>query len=338
MKARRYSRQMLFNQIGESGQKQIQDSSVLIVGCGALGTVSANHLVRAGVGRVKIVDRDYVELENLQRQILFDEEDARSGLPKAVAAVDKLEKVNSDIQIEPFVLDVNPKNVESLVNAVDLVLDGTDNMETRFLINDACIKNGVPWIYAGVVGSEGMTMDIIPGKTACFRCLIQSPPPPGSLPTCDMVGVLNGVPGVIASIQATEALKILLGHEETGNVVHTIDLWDGEFSQFRIERYPECRTCAKKKFDFLEGNTMSEAFSLCGRNAVQISPVKESRIDLESLKGHLMPLGKVSDNGFFLCFAVDGYEFVIFPEGRTMIKGTTDESLARSLYAKYVGT
>ncbi len=178
MKALRYSRQMLFSQIGESGQKQIQDSSVLIVGCGALGTVSANHLVRAGVGRVKIVDRDYVELENLQRQILFDEEDARSSLPKAVAAVDKLKKVNSDILIEPFVLDVNPKNVESLVNAVDLVLDGTDNMETRFLINDACIKNGVPWIYAGVVGSEGMTMDIIPGKTACFRCLIQSPPLP----------------------------------------------------------------------------------------------------------------------------------------------------------------
>lgn len=338
MKDDRYSRQILFTEIGEHGQKLIRQASVLIIGCGALGTVSANNLARAGVGTIKIADRDYVELDNLQRQVLFDEDDARQRLPKAVAAVEKLRKINSDIQIEPIILDINHKNIETMINSVDLVLDGTDNMETRYLINDACIKGGIPWIYAGVVSSRGMTMAIIPGKSACFRCIMEQPPLPGSMPTCDMVGVLNGVPGVIASIQATEALKILTGHEEVGHTLIHVDLWRGRFGRVHIERNPACPTCARNKFDFLHGHSLSEAFSLCGRNAVQISPVKDSGIDMKTLKARLMPLGKVYDNGFFLSFKVGQFELIIFPEGRTMIKGTTDESIARSLYAKYIGT
>lgn len=338
MKDGRYSRQVLFSGIGEHGQNLIQASSVLIVGCGALGTVSADHLARAGVGTIKIVDRDFVELNNLQRQVLFDEEDARKRLPKAVAASDKLQKVNSEIRVEPVVLDVNSKNIESLIGSANLVLDGTDNTETRYLINDACIKQGVPWIYAGVVSSRGMTMNIIPGKSACFRCLSPEPPQPGSMPTCDTVGVLNGVPGVIASIQATEALKILVGHSETGSSLIHVDLWRGKFGKASIRRQPECPACVQGKFDFLEGEILSEAFSLCGRNAVQISPGKEGRIDMGTLKERLAPLGEVYDNGFFLSFKVSPYELIVFPEGRAMIKGTTDESVARGLFAKYIGT
>ena len=333
----RYSRQVLFSEIGEKGQKLIQKASVLIIGCGALGTVSANHLTRSGVGTIRIADRDYVELDNLQRQILFDEDDAKRRLPKAAAAAEKLKKVNSDVQIEPIILDVNPKNIESMVKSVNLVLDATDNVETRYLINDACIKNGVPWIYAGVIGSLGMTMDIIPGKSACLRCLMDQPPPPGSMPTCDMRGVLSGVPGVIASIQATEALKIIMGHHNTGNTLIHVDLWEGNFKQLHIERNPDCPACGRGKFDFLSGDTHSEAFSLCGRNAVQISILKDAKINLESLKERLRPLGEVYDNGFFLSFEVGEFELIIFPEGRAMIKGTTDESVARSLFAKYIG-
>jgi len=337
VKDSRYSRQVLFSEIGEHGQEMIQKASVLIIGCGALGSMSANHLARAGVGRIKIVDRDYVELDNLQRQIMFDEDDARDRLPKAIAAEKKLKMINSEIQVEPIFQDLNPANIESLVNTVDLVLDATDNIETRFLINDACIKNSVPWIYAGVIGSSGMTMNIIPGRSACFRCFNENPPPPGIMPTCDTVGVLNGAPGVIASIQATESLKFLTGQQKADSVLIYIDLWEGMFRQLNIPQKPNCPTCGQERFDFLNCDTYSETFSLCGRNAVQISPAGDSIIDLKTLKERLMPLGDVHDNGFFLSFKVSGYELNVFPEGRTMIKGTTDESIARSLFAKYIG-
>jgi len=337
LKDSRYSRQILFSEIGEDGQEMIQKASVLIIGCGALGTMSANHMARAGIGRIKIADRDYVELDNLQRQIMFDEDDARDRLPKVFAAEKKLKKINSEIRIEPLFQDVNPSNIEPLVCTVDLVLDATDNIETRFLINDACIKNGVPWIYGGVIGSSGMTMNIIPGKSACFRCFNENPPPPGIMPTCDTVGVLNGVPGIIASIQVTEALKILTGRQKASNVLLHIDLWESMFSQLKITQNPDCPTCGLGRFDFLSGDTYSETFSLCGRNAVQITPAGDNIIDLKTMKERLMPLGDVHDNGFFLSFKIDRYELNIFPEGRTMIKRTTDESIARSLFAKYIG-
>lgn len=333
----RYSKQILFSEIGEHGQKLIQNAEVLILGCGALGTVSANCLARAGVGSIKIVDRDYVELSNLQRQVLFDEEDALRRMPKAAAAVEKLKTINSEISLEPIILDVNYQNVESLIEPVDLVLDATDNMEIRYLLNDACIKHGVPWIYAGVLGSYGMSMNIIPGKSACFRCLIKEPPAPGSMPTCDVAGVLNGITGVIASIQATEALKIITGHKDVGNSVIFVDLWDRSFDRMKIERHDDCPTCVQHDFEFLNEKSFTEIFSLCGRNAVQIKSIKTNGYDLQSIKDRLMNLGKVLDNGFFLTFFIDDYELIIFPEGRTIIKGTTDESIARTILARYIG-
>jgi adenylyltransferase/sulfurtransferase len=220
---------------------------------------------------------------------------------------------------------------------VDLVLDATDNMETRYLINDACIKHDIPWIYGGVIGATGMTMDVIPGKSACFQCLSETPPAPGSMPTCETEGVLSSAPAVIASIQATEALKIMVGHHPAGgNLIH-FDLWENEFNRFQVNRRPDCPACVNKQFDFLGGEATSEAFSLCGRNAVQISCRDENQLDLQGLKNRLSSLGAVSDNGFFLTFQADSYELIIFPDARTIIKGTTDEAVARSLYAKYVG-
>ncbi len=338
MSYERYSRQMVLSEIGESGQRLLSKASVLILGCGALGTVSANHLVRAGVGRIRIVDRDFVELNNLQRQVLFDEEDASLRLPKTVAAVRKLEKINTEVKIEPLIVDVNSRNIESVISTFDLVLDATDNMETRYLLNDACIKSNIPWIYAGVIGSFGMTMDIIPGRSACLRCLMDTPPVAGSMATCETVGVLNSVPGVIASIQATEALKILTGKTNTGNSMIHVDLWEREFNQFQVKQHPDCPACVRKEFDFLRAEVLSETFSLCGRNAVQITPYRKGEFNLENLKVNLSSLGEVNDNGYFLSFEADGFEFVVFSEGRTMIKGTTDESVARTLFAKYIGT
>jgi molybdopterin/thiamine biosynthesis adenylyltransferase len=334
----RYARQILFHEIGENGQQRLAAATVLIVGCGALGTVSANHLARAGVGNIRIIDRDYVELNNLQRQILFDETDALNRLPKAIAASQKLKKINSEIRIEALIADVNPGNIEDLIAGMDLVLDATDNMEIRYLINDACVKHQVPWIYAGVIGAFGMTMNIIPGKTACFRCLMQTPPDPGTMPTCETVGVLNGAPGVIASIQAVEAMKILTGHLPSGAALIYVDLWTQEFNRFSIERHPECPVCAGKHFDFLSGDRYSETLALCGRNAVQITLAPGGKFSIERLKNRLADLGELTDNGFFLSFKVDTYELIIFPEGRTMIKGTTDESVARNLFAKYIGS
>lgn len=310
---------------------------MLIIGCGALGTVSANHLARAGVGYIRIVDRDYVELNNLHRQILFDETDALNRLPKAVAAAHKLEKINSEIRIEPIMADVNPGNIEEMIDNANLVLDATDNMEIRYLINDACVKHQVPWIYAGVIGAVGMTMNIIPGKTACFRCLMQTPPEPGTMPSCETVGVLNGAPGVIASIQAVETMRILTGHLPSVAVLIYVDLWAQEFRRLSIERHRGCPVCHGKGFDFLSGDRYSETFALCGRNAVQISLPQGLEFSLENLKNRLMAMGEVTDNGYFLSFKVEAYELIIFPEGRTMIKGTTDESAARTLFAKYVG-
>ncbi len=333
----RYSRQSIFHKIGDDGQRRLAESTVLIVGCGALGTVSANHLARAGVGLIRIADRDYVELNNLQRQILFDENDARSRLPKAVAAAQKLEKINSDIRIEAIVADVHPGNIEQMIDSVDLVLDATDNMEIRYLINDACVKHQVPWIYAGVIGAVGMTMNIIPGKTACFHCLMRTPPEPGTTPTCETVGVLNGAPGVVASIQAVEVMRLLTGHMPSDAALIYVDLWSQEFKRFPIERRQGCPVCTDKHFEFLEGDRYSETYALCGRNAVQISLARGQGFSFENLKYRLAALGEVTDNGYFLCFKVDMYELIIFPEGRTMIKGTTDESVARSLFAKYIG-
>jgi len=334
---RRYSRQILFPQIGAEGQKRLSSSAVIIIGAGALGTVTANNLARAGIGRIKIIDRDLVELDNLQRQILYDESDVKQRLPKAIAAVERLKKINSSIRLESEVCDVTARNIERLIDGFNLVLDALDNLETRFLVNDACIKKGIPWIYAAVLGSFGMTMNIIPGKTACLRCLIEETPLPGTMPTCDTVGVVNTVPNIIASLQSTEAIKILIGSPEVSQAFTYVDAWNQSFKQIDLKHRTDCITCAGKDFRYLKGEKSSISMTLCGRNAVQISPPTEGEISLTQLKQTLEPLGQVFYNGYLLSFKVDNYELVVFPTGRVIVKGTIDESTARSLYAKYIG-
>jgi len=335
----RYSRQALLSQIGTTGQEKIQEGSAVIIGCGALGTVIANNLARSGVNRIRIVDRDFVEIDNLQRQILFDEDDAKGRVPKAVAAVEKLKKINSSIELEPVISDVNLKNVEILINGFQVVLDATDNIETRFLLNDACIKLGIPWIYGAAVGACGMTMPIIPNRSPCFRCFIKDMPPPGSLETCDRTGVLNSVTSIVASLQTTFALKLLIEANDlvTGQLIF-IDVWENTFHNLGVNKNDDCITCVKRNFEFLEGKATSWTTALCGRNMVQIVPAEESELSLESLEKALAIAGEVSNNGFMITLKVQNYELIIFPTGRALVKGTTDEGIARTLYAKYVGT
>ena len=333
----RYLSQIVFPEIGEEGQEKIKNAKVIVIGCGALGCAITNNLVRAGIGKIKIVDRDLVEIGNLQRQILYDEEDVRERIPKSIAAKRKLEKINSEVKIEAIVSDVNYKNIEDLIKDCDIVLDGTDNFETRFLINEACVKHEIPWIYGAVIGGAGSTTTIIPEKTPCLRCIIEEIPSPGNLPTCDTLGVLNTIPAAIASIQTTEALKIILENKNLNNDLILIDLWSSSWEKIKIERKKNCPVCVKKKYIFLEGEETSHATSLCGRNAVQIVPQKRSQISFKKLEEKLKHLGKVKYNEFVLSFKTGDYELIVFPDARVIVKGTTDISIAKTLYAKYLG-
>ncbi|MBA7685430.1 MAG: hypothetical protein GH143_01440 [Calditrichaeota bacterium] len=333
----RYARQRVLPEIGSEGQKRLLSASVAIIGCGALGSVQAQLLARAGVGRIRIVDRDVLEENNLQRQVIFDEEDVAAGLPKAEAAARKLKKINSSIEIEGLVEDVTPRNIEGLIADADLVLDGTDNIETRYLINDACIKHRKPWIYGGVIGTTGMTMPVLPNEGPCIRCLFPDPPPPGSLPTCDTVEVLNTAPATVASIQVTEALKLIVGSGASEHRLLNIDLWTGSYRYVAVQSDENCPCCRQSQYDFLEAKEVSWTTTLCGRNAVQISPARAVTLSLDDLSKRLAQAGKVSHNGLLLQFQVSDHELVIFPNGRTIVKGTTDEAVAKSLYAKYLG-
>jgi len=333
----RYARQIIFPGIGEVGQHKLLSSTVVIVGCGATGSVLANSLVRAGVGHVRIIDRDFIELNNLQRQMLFDEEDITRGLPKAVAAAEKLRRINSQVTIEPVVTDLNSDNVIELIQAADLVFDGTDNFETRYVLNDTCLKLGKPWVYTGVIATYGMSMTIIPQQTACLRCLYPHPPPPGRVATCDTAGVLNTIVNVVASISANEGLKLLLGQGNLNRGVVHIDLWTNSFDVFTITRREDCPACSLGKFEYLEAASGPQTVSLCGRNAVQVRVRQAGLIDFSELAARLAPLGQVSFNNFILRFNVNGYELTLFPDARAIIKGTDDEAVARSLYAKYIG-
>ena len=336
----KYSRQVLFDGIGSAGQERLLGAFAVIVGCGALGSTAANLLARAGVGRLLIVDRDYVEASNLQRQMLFDEADAAGSLPKAVAAERHLRRINSDVRVEGRVDDVSPDNVETLVSGAGVVLDGTDNFETRYLLNDACVKLGVPWIYAAAVGSYGVTMPVLPGRTACLACIFPQPPEaPGE--TCDTAGILASAATVAAAVQVADALKILSG--AAGRVearLLALDVW-----QNRVQRLdagapdPECEVCGARRFRHLAGERRAPV-TLCGRNSVQIHE-HHRRLDFAALRARLELLGEVRANDFLLRFMVHGtdrpYELTLFPDGRALIKGTTDPGLARSLYARYVG-
>ncbi len=334
----RYGRQILFPALGEAGQRRLLDARVAIVGCGAIGSVIANHLARAGIGRLRLVDRDFVELNNLHRQALFDEDDVAQALPKAVAAARKLRQINSQIAIEEVVADVSPGNVLGLIQDADLVMDGTDNMETRYLLNDACVRLGKPWVYAGVVASYGMTMTIVPHRTACLRCVMPEPPAPGTLATCDTAGVLGPAVAVIASIAAGEALKWLAGMGEVNRGMLHFDLMDNRLEQFASGGpHPDCPTCGQGEYTFLSAEVGTHSVALCGRNAVQVSVAGAPPLDLARLACTLQSIGRARVTPYLLRAEVDGYEFTIFPDGRAIIKGIDDPAVARALYARYIG-
>jgi molybdopterin-synthase adenylyltransferase len=332
----RYSRQILFAGVGEAGQEALLHSHAVIAGCGALGSFHAAALARAGVGRLTIIDRDYVEASNLHRQWLFEEADAAEGLPKAVAAERRISLVNSLIGARGVVADLTASNVQELLGDADVILDGTDNFETRYLINDFAVSHGIPWIYGAAVGSYGLTMPIIPERTACLRCVYPNPPA-GAQPTCETAGVLNSVVSAVASLQVAEALKMLSGHADLVRArITTIDVWSGDIRQAAApERDGDCPTCGLRRFPFLDEMEYPPV-ALCGRNAVQIRGVSR-RVDLLELQRRLTPLGDVRANEYALRFVVAPYELTVFVDGRAIVKGTSDLSLARSLYARYVG-
>ncbi|HXM40055.1 MAG TPA: ThiF family adenylyltransferase [Bryobacteraceae bacterium] len=332
----RYSRQILFAGLGEDGQERLMRSHAAMVGCGALGSFQAAALARAGVGRLTIVDRDYVEPSNLQRQWLFEESDAVEALPKAVAAVRRLARINSAVQARGMVADLTPANIDELLGEAQVILDGTDNFETRYLVNDYALSRGIPWIYGAAVGSYGLAMPVIPGRTACLRCVYPDPPS-GAQPTCETAGVLNSITAVIGALQTADALKILAGRTESVHAcLTTVDVWEGGVRQIeQPARDPDCPACGARDFVYLEGLRRAPV-SLCGRNAVQIHE-RARPLDLARLMAALAPLGEVRANEFALRFLTGPYEMTIFPDGRAIIKGTTDIGLARSLYARYVG-
>jgi adenylyltransferase/sulfurtransferase len=335
----RYARQTLFHGVGRAGQERIGRARILIVGCGATGSVLANNLARAGVGYLRIVDRDYVEGNNLQRQVLYEEEDVLAGMPKAEAAAQRLRKINSLIEVDPRVTDVTADNIEELLDGMDLALDGTDNFETRYLLNDASLKTGVPWIYSGVIASYGVTMTVLPHDTACLRCVFPERPLPGTTPTCDTAGVLNGIVGVIAGMAATEALKFVIGSDRLVRGMTWVDLWENTFERIELPRQKGCPACDAETYDYLDAPVDQSGTTLCGRNAVQVRPPSGARttLDLDDLSERLRPVGEVASNGFLLRLRVDGYEITVFPDARAIIKGTDDTAVARSLYSRYVG-
>jgi adenylyltransferase/sulfurtransferase len=337
----RYQKQVLFSGIGEAGQLKLLESHALVVGCGALGSVIADQLARAGVGRLRIVDRDFVETSNLQRQVLYDEQDVADQLPKAVAAARKLARINSSIRIEPVVADINRHNILELMPDVQVVVDGTDNFETRFLINDASLETGIPWINGGCVGSHGQVMTIIPGRTACFRCLIPTSPQAGATETCDTAGVLAPAVNVVASLEVIETLKLLTGQsEQIDSVLTVIDVWDGTYRRLKLgdlSRQSDCPACQHGERAWLRGEQGSQTTVLCGRNAVQVSPADRGALSLDELADRLRPHGDVRANPYLIKFTPPPHELTVFKDGRAIIKGTEDAAVARSLYARYIG-
>lgn len=338
----RYSRQTLFAPIGKEGQQRIRQARIAIVGMGALGTVLANHMARAGVGFMRIMDRDFVEMSNLQRQMLFEEQDAENSAPKAVAAAERLRRINSDVGIEEHIIDLNPTNAESLLTDVDLILDGSDNFAVRFLVNDVSIKHRIPWIYGGAVSSRGVSMSIRPQVTPCLRCVFDQPPARGTAETCDTAGVISPIIHVVTSYQATEALKLIVGdHERLHNQMMHFDLWSNQFSAVDISKAqkPDCPACGLGRYEFLDMELEEDTIqSLCGRNSVQIHPIIPSQLSLPEWAERLKPLGKVELNAFLMKFHVDdSLCIVLFPDGRAIIQGTDDIVIAKNIYSKYVG-
>lgn len=358
----RYHRQILLGDIGEAGQRRLLDSTVMLLGCGALGSVAADLLARAGVGHLIIVDRDIVESTNLQRQLLFDERDVAAGLPKAEAARRRIGETNSEVRVTPIVDDINHTNIARYAEGADLLLDGLDNLETRYLANDLAVRRGLPYVYGAAVGTTGMAFTVLPHSvvetpwrgpdgddfsTPCFRCVFEEAPPPGTVQTCDTVGVLGSLIATIASFQVTETIKVLTGNfDKVCRTMLHVDVWANELYQLDIagaRDSGDCPCCKGGRFDYLDGMAGSNAAALCGRDAVQLRPRQESgTVDFNRLAARLADHGAVHANDFLLQARVDDggkrYEITLFPNGRAIIKGTPEPEIARGIYAKYVGT
>jgi molybdopterin-synthase adenylyltransferase len=340
----RYARQTILPEIGKDGQRRLLSSSVVLIGCGALGTVLANTLVRAGVGHLRLCDRDFIEPNNLQRQILFDEDDITQHLPKVEAAARKLRRINSQVSVECEVVDVNHTNIERLCDGADLLLDGTDNFETRYLINDLAVQSARPWVYGAVIGVTGLCMPVIPNETACLRCVFEDPPPAGTSPTCDTAGVLAPAVNIVASFQATEAMKILMGKsDEITKRLISIDAWSGRVTQLDVSSTAtngSCPCCHQRRFDYLWGKIGSNAESLCGRDAVQILRTGSDAFDLNTVESTLRTVatGDVKRNDYLVRATVGQHDITVFADGRAIIKGTSDPDVAKSVYAKYIGS
>lgn len=357
----RYHRQVLLPGFGEEGQRKLRSSTALMLGCGALGSVAADLLARAGVGRLIIVDRDFVELTNLQRQVLFDEQDVADALPKAEAARRKLARINSQVEVTAIVDDIDHRNIERFAAEADVLVDGLDNFETRYLANDCAVKHGIPYVYGGAVGTTGAAFAILPHTpggdatwetatgvaTPCLRCLFAEAPPPGTMPTCDTVGVLGSVVGMVANYEVTEALKILTGNfDRVARTLLNVDLWSNTIMPLKVAGARErgdCSCCKHRRFDFLEGKAGSSATSLCGRDAVQLTHRRsEAPLDLSAVAERLRRHGKVIANDYLVRADITEngkpFELTLFPDGRAIVKGTAEASVARSLYARYIGS
>lgn len=335
----RYARQIIFPGIGKEGQEKLLNARVVLVGCGANGTTIADRLVRAGVGNLTLIDRDFIELNNLQRQVLYDEDDLDANLPKAVAAERKLRRINSQVRTIGLVTDLNSENAEELLAGADLVMDGTDNFEARYIINDVCVKRAIPWVYCGVVASYGMTMTIVPHQTPCLRCLFPEAPLPGIIATCDTAGILGPIVTAVAGIAAAEGIKLLVGKGERNRGIIHVDLWENTFDALDSgPPRPDCPACGQGHYEFLERESGAQAVSLCGRDAVQIRVPDAQQLLLGDVVERLRAVGQVmASNDYLVRFKVDEYEITLFADARAIIKGTDDETVARSLYAKYIG-
>ena len=357
----RYHRQMLLSGIGRSGQEKLAESTAMLLGCGALGCVAADMLARAGVGHLIIVDRDVIETSNLQRQVLFDESDVSSGIPKSEAAKRRLSAINSEIRVTSIVDDLNFRNIETYLGGADILVDGLDNFETRYLANDVAVKHRLPYVYGGAVGTSGMMMPILPHgdapcawatedndySTPCFRCLFDEAPAPGTAATCETAGVLNSAIGTVASLQVTEALKILTGNfQAVSRTLLTVDAWGNDFTQMNVDgtyETQDCACCKQRRFDYLSGTSGSSAVSLCGQNAVQLRQRStDTALSFVTLAARLREHGSVEFNEFVMRARIDDeaskFELTLFKDGRAIVKGTDDLSIARSVYAKYIGT
>lgn len=332
----RYSRQVRFAPLGPEGQERLRRGCVAIIGCGALGSGVAQNLGRAGVGRLRIVDRDFLEMSNLARQVLFEEEDVARHLPKAVAAAQRLRRINSEIAVEPVVADVTPDNILDLIDGADAVADGSDNMELRFLLNDACVKNGIPWVYGGALGATGMSMTVRPGRGPCLRCVLEELPPPGTLLTANEAGVLNTLTSIVSAIESNEILKLLTGSGRPNPDLLRVDVWTLEFRRSALVRRFNCPTCGQGRFDFLDRRDRPETLRLRGHSLVQVSPPRPLTLDLAGLARSLRAVGAVEYNGFLLVLKRADCELDVFPDGRVIVKGVSEEQTAREIVDRYV--